>query len=33
MILGMGDYEFERLSQYTSEDDEWGSEQEWERIT
>ena len=28
-----GDYDFERLSQYTSEDDEWSSEQEWERVT
>jgi len=28
-----GDYEFERLSRYTSEDGEWSSEQEWERVT
>jgi len=28
-----GDYEYETLSQYSSENDEWGSEQEWDRVT
>jgi oligoribonuclease NrnB/cAMP/cGMP phosphodiesterase (DHH superfamily) len=28
-----GDYKYEELSQYSIEDVEWGSEQEWERAT
>jgi hypothetical protein len=28
-----GDYNYETLSQYSSENDEWGSEREWDRVT